>query len=175
MDAAAVRRLFQVSFPEVESEDPVEYFGEIGSAVDALVYGWLYWPKLVEQHGAVFLALNGDDEAYIAERLAAAIAASRDEPRGSWAEAVDSFNFFELEYLFGVRPATANVQEDVVQQLGSVLVETWSARLASAYPDRRFSVTLRLADESLMLATRVQVTQRTPALVPPAGWNARVR
>src|SRR5262245_60769069 len=134
MDAVAARRLLRAFFPDVAAEDPIEYFGEVGSAADALVYSWLFWPKLVEMHGAVFLALNGRDETYIAERLEQSMASTRAEPdESSWTAVVYSFNFFELEYLFGVRRTPWELEEELVQQLGGALVETWSARLAAAY------------------------------------------
>ena len=71
MDAAAARRLFRAFYPDVEADDPADYLGANRSAVDALACGWLYWPRLIEVHGAVFLAVNGNDEDYVTERLAA--------------------------------------------------------------------------------------------------------
>jgi hypothetical protein len=174
MKRTIVQRILRESFPQVDSDDPVSYFGEAGNAVDAVMYGWLYWPDLVELHGAVFLALDGDDEADIAERLATPVANGHpDWPELSWVEAVDSFNIFEVEHLFGQWRGSVELYGDVHRELGRFLVHAWTARLVTAYQERRFTVILIDADD--LMGLRIEVSQRSPALVGPEGWDARRR
>ncbi|WP_332757235.1 hypothetical protein [Streptomyces sp. MT206] len=164
------RDVLHAAFPHVESDDPVGFFAEEGDVMEALQYAYLYWPNLFELHGAVFLGLQGDDERETADRLSTPVA---DGQPGwapmSWTEMVDSYNVFEVEQLFRRWRGPAEVSEDAHRVLGEFLVQMWSARLAAAYPSREFDVRLIEADEDMDL--RVQVTQRRPYLVEPAGWD----
>jgi len=174
MKRTIVQRILREWFPQVDSDDPVSYFGAAGNAVDALMYGRLYWPELVELHGAVFLALDGNDEADIAERLATPVADGHpDWPELSWVEAVDSFNIFEIEHLFGQWRGSVELYRDVHRELGCLLARAWEGRLVTAYPLRRFTVILIEPDDSMGL--RIEVSQQSPALTTPEGWDARRR
>jgi hypothetical protein len=171
-DSSLIRQL-QTTFPHVGSEDPVSYLSEVGDATHALVYAWLYWPKLVEIRGAVFFALSGNDESEISERLSSPV---RDEgserPVLTWKELVDSYNIFEIGHLFRSTLASAEDSDDLHRGLGGVLVRTWRARLNEEYPNRQFSVRLVEADESMM-GIRIEVSQKAPELEIPRGWNDR--
>jgi hypothetical protein len=158
----------------VESDDPVAHVAEAGYAVDAILYGLLFWPELLELHGAVFLAVNGDDEAYVSQRLATPVGDGHaDWPELSWRKVVDSFNVFEIEHLFRNWRGPTDLYEDVHRELGSMLLEPWRARLASAYPGRRFTVTLLEPDDSV--GWRIEVSQLSPPLDSPKRWDPRRR
>ncbi|MFD7019139.1 hypothetical protein [Streptomyces sp. NPDC059928] len=162
-------------FPHVESEDPVSYVSEAGDAINALLYSLLYWPRLVEVHGAVFVALSGNDEVEIRERLSApAGSAIPNWLSLSWPEVVDSYNIFEIGHLFQSVAAAAEDSDSLHHVLGGILVKSWSARLAEGYPERRFSVRLVEPDESMM-ELRIEVAQVSPALATPGGWNGQLR
>ncbi|MFJ9941284.1 hypothetical protein [Streptomyces erythrochromogenes] len=169
-----VRDVLHAAFPHVESDDPVGFFSEEGDVMEALKYAYLYWPNLFELHGAVFLALQGDDERETADRLSTPVA---DGQSGwgalSWTGMVDSYNVFEVEQLFRRWRGPAEVSEDAHRALGEFLVQMWSARLAAAYPSREFAVRLIEADEDMDL--RIQVTQQHPPLTEPGGWDGRRR
>jgi hypothetical protein len=166
--------ILRAAFPDVGSDDPVAYFRDQGNVFQALSFAWLFWPKLVELHGAVFLALNGDDEAEISARLRSPLAdAHANWPSMSWADAVDSYNWFEVDQLFLRWRGPRELVIDAEEELARKLVQTWRARLASGYPERNFSVTLALADESAGL--RIAVRQVSPRLEAPRGWDGRRR
>ncbi|MFG2719603.1 hypothetical protein ACGFW5_15090 [Streptomyces sp. NPDC048416] len=170
----AARRILHKSFPYVDAEDPVSYFSDAGDATQALMYGWLYWPDLVEIHGAVFLALSGNDEAEIAQRLATPLADGHPEwPAMSWVQMVDSYNIFEIQHLFRQSRGPAEFFVDTHRILGSILVQAWQARLMASYPDRQFVVRMIEADASMDL--RIEVSQESPPLIPPRGWDGRRR
>jgi hypothetical protein len=172
MNRSAIQRVFNEWYPDVEANDPVAYVGEVGYAVDALLYGYLFWPQLAEIEGAVFLALHGGDEAEISQRLSSLTADEQVRRSAmSWVQVVNSFNIFEVEYLFRNWRGASDRYEDVHRELGSMLLEPWRARLASAYPQRRFSV--RLLDPDDSMGWRVTVSQESPMLVAPQPWEAR--
>ncbi|GAB3953993.1 hypothetical protein [Streptomyces sparsus] len=169
---ASVGRILHASFPEVDSLDPVSYISEIGDAVLALLYSRLYWPKLVEFHGAVFVALWGEDGEYISSRLQGP-AVSQDWSSMSWERAVDSFNSFEIHQIFRQIRGPDQFSEAAHAELGSVLTQTWQARLGAAYPERRFRVQFVGADE--VVGSRIEVRQEYPMLRTPDEWSAESR
>ncbi|WP_051950661.1 hypothetical protein [Actinacidiphila yeochonensis] len=172
MNEEAVGRILRESFPEVDANDPVAYVSELGDTAQALAYSYLFWPRLMEFEGAVFLCLWGDDEAHIRERMVTPAPGGSRAPL-SWADAVDGYNYFELQEMFRMIRGTGENNEAAARELGAVLVESWRARLATAYPVRMFRVELVAPDESMGWC--VAVAQELPELVPPAGWNPRRR
>ncbi|BCJ58161.1 hypothetical protein [Micromonospora endophytica] len=170
--SGALVRILQSAYPEVGSVDPVEYISELGDSVQALVYSMLFWPKLVEIEGAVFVALWGDDAQYISRRLRVPVSSSKWAPL-SWSKFVDSFNIFEIAQIFRQNRGPAELVEDANRELALVLVRSWSARLSASFPERRFSVRLVASDE--MMESRIEVVQEYPPLVPPSGWSSERR
>ncbi|QSB13576.1 hypothetical protein JQS43_18575 [Natronosporangium hydrolyticum] len=166
--------ILRAAFPDVGSDDPVAYFGNQGDVFQALSFAWLFWPRLVELHGAVFIALNGDDEAEISARLRRPLAdTDASWPPMAWSAAVDSYNWFEVEQLFLRWRGPREFVTDAEEELAETLVKTWRARLADGYPERRFAVTLTLANESAGL--RIVVRQESPRLETPRSWDERRR
>lgn len=169
MDAdSAVSRILQYSYPGVGSADPVSYVSELGDSVQALVYSRLFWPKLVEFEGAVFVALWGDDEEYVAERLRTPASSANWTPM-SWPKVVDSFNVFEVAHIFRQNRGPVEIVESANRELALILVQAWSARLKASYSQRRFSVRFIVADETM--GSRIEVSQEYPSLVTPQGWS----
>jgi hypothetical protein len=165
--------LLKAAFPELESSDPVAAFGQLGDIFQALAYAWLYWPKMLEIHGAVFLAFDGDDEAQIKRRLTTPYGDEHpDWPAMPWTDAVDSYNRFEIEHLFRVWRGPAELVGEAARVLGVVLMQTWRHRLADAFPGREFSVLLESADDGGLW---IQVRQLRPDLTSPCGWDAKRR
>ncbi|WP_245560306.1 hypothetical protein [Actinopolyspora halophila] len=161
------------AYPDVGSSDPVSYFGAEGNHFQGLLYAWLYWPRLVEVHGAVFVAVHGHDEAYIRGLLSTPVADGQpDWAPLSWKEVVDNFNWFEVAHLFRHCPSPVEFQDSSTEQLSEILVETWSARLRTACPDREFSVSV-MDNETEDLG--VEVTQVSPELEVPRGWDPQRR
>ncbi|MER8071920.1 hypothetical protein ABTZ59_26835 [Streptomyces sp. NPDC094034] len=171
-DNVSLGSILHCSFPEVDSLDPVSYVSEVGDAVQALVYSRLFWPKLVEFNGAVFVALWGDDEAYIFQRLHNS-SVGRDWAPMSWTSVVNSFNVFEVQYIFRQARGACELIDQANLELGSILIETWRARLATEYPERNFRVELVAADETM--GSRIEVAQEYPPLASPEGWSDEQR
>ena len=165
-------RILRDVYPEVDSADPVDYVAELGDSVQALMYSWLFWPDLVEFEGAVFVAIWGNDEQFISERIRNPSGGWRRSPI-SWKETVDSFNIFEVDHMFRQYRGSVEVAAEANSELGHVLVQAWNARLKMAYTTRSFRVRFVEADE--LMDSRIEVSQDYPSLVTPRGWNAEQR
>lgn len=169
---STIGNVLHESFPEVNSSDPTSYFGNISDAFTALAHSYLFWPRLLNLHGAVFIALDGDDANDIGTRL-------RTEPTRTprypmtWKSNVDSFNWFEVSSLFRKWRGPASQLDNACEELGRTLTLCWSARLREEYPDRTFSVFLEEPDEHNEWS--VGVTQQSPELVTPNGWVPELR
>lgn len=167
---AAASEILRAMYPNVEDTDPSSYFGQIGSVYDALCYSWLFWPKLMEIHGAVFIGVYDWNEEWIYERITTpANPNGEDWPEMSWKEAVDSFNRVETGSLFQWWPESFEYAESTLEILSEALVQMWRARLQYAYPQREFSVTFMDSDHFLEIG--VEVVQECPALEVPVGWD----
>lgn len=159
-------------FSDVTSDDPVEFYSEIGSVYHALAFSYLFWPPLLELHGAVFRDIHGDSRNYIVDAFYTP--KPLHDPDGSWQEEVDSFNLLEVEHCFRSEPVTPqDDMDEVLNWVTEIVVETWSARLRHAYPDRVFSV--QELDESTQMGIGVAVRQEAPRLTPPPGWDSQRR
>lgn len=166
--------VLRAAFPEVDSDDPVSYYSQVGDVFQGLSYAWLFWPRLVFLHGAVFLALEGNDEANISGRLKTPYADGHpDWPRLAWSEAVNSYNSFEVDQLFRHWREPGERWADACVILGRILVETWSARLLQQYPGRTFSV--KLVETEAPAELWLEVRQVSPDLATPPSWNERRR
>jgi hypothetical protein len=162
-----IARILSAAYPPVGSTDPVSYVSEIGDSVSALAYSRLFWPNILEIEGAVFIALWGGWEKYVSERIR-----TPDPKRRSlmsWSEAVNSFNIFEIAHIFRQRNISWALSAEADYALAPFLVQTWSARLAMAYPKRTFKVRFSLADG--VMDSRIEVSQENPRLMVPAGWS----
>lgn len=167
-------RILRSAFPDVGLDDPVSYFGRRGDVFHALSFAWLFWPKLLELYGAVFLALDGDDENEIVERLATPFGDKHPEwPLMTWKDAVDSYNRFEVAHLFRVWLEPGNLVSDASEELAEFLIQTWQARLRQEYPERVFSVRVVEPDDSTELS--IEICQQSPHLEVPSGWNEQRR
>lgn len=168
---AEIARILDSAYPSVGSADPASYISEVGNSVQALVYAGLYWPKLLEIEGAVFIAIWGDWEEYVSRRI------STPAPEGwrpmSWPEMVDSFNVFEVGHIFRQGSISWKISAEADHELAQLLVRIWGARLAVAYPQRTFSVRFMPTDE--VMESRIEVSQKYPPLAVPAGWNEERR
>ncbi|SER25607.1 hypothetical protein [Actinokineospora terrae] len=141
------------------------YVSEEGDLLTALKYTYLFWPKLVEVEGAVIIVLDGNVYDEVIGRLA-----QRGDSSSSWTDAVDSFNWFELCYLFRQWYDLGDWHMDTSRELGQVLVRAWRARLLEAYPDREFLV--RLLEPTDDWDPRIEVVQVAPPLLTPDSWRA---
>ncbi|QKW51632.1 hypothetical protein [Streptomyces buecherae] len=88
--------------------------------------------------GAVFVTLNVGD----AEEIERRVDAWSDTGEMTWSRFVDSFNSFEVRYLFNNWPANSDMLGDAELCLAELLIAPWSAKLSADFPDRRFSVEL---------------------------------
>jgi hypothetical protein len=173
-DFPSTVEVLQSSFPDVDAIDPVAFLSELSDPALALVHSGLFWPRFVEVHGALFVALYGDDEADIRSRIESLPHQTPPAvPPLSWTEMVDSFNTFEVQHLFRNWRGPAEVLSAACWRLGQTLVQAWSAKLAVYVPDRRFRVDLLSADDSGEI--RIVLSQESPELAVPAGWDASVR
>ncbi|WP_147450763.1 hypothetical protein [Streptomyces hoynatensis] len=161
-----VLHILQRAYPEERYADSVSYAGELGDPVQALMYSTFFWPKLLEIEGAVFVALWGEDEKNISERI---YVPTRSESAPlTWKQAVDSFNIFETMYLFRQSRGSFDLSQDAAWELAQVLVETWGWRLKSEYPQRSFEVCLNESGDAL--GSHIQVVQTYPQLAVPSRW-----
>ncbi len=95
-----------------------------------------FWPKLVELQGAVFFALDGNDEQEIRKRLYTPFGDAHPEwPAMTWQNAVNSYNRFEVSQLFYVWREPSDLVSSASKELSHFLVQTWQARLRREYPD----------------------------------------
>ncbi|MEU7182036.1 MULTISPECIES: hypothetical protein [Streptomyces] len=113
-------------------------FPEAADLYVALSLGRLFWPETRLLNGAAFLALNAGD----AEEIDRRVAAWSESGEMTWGQFVDSFNTFEVRYLFANWPGNSEVVEDAELCLAQLLLEAWAAKLRSDFPDRMFSVEL---------------------------------
>ncbi|WBQ07545.1 hypothetical protein [Kribbella sp. CA-293567] len=174
MNRAAISQLFRQIFPDVDSDNLAAYYGDAGHAAGALMYGWLYWPELLELYGAIFVTPDQGGREYVTERLGVPVGDRNPEWQDlSWIEAVNSFNWFEVAHFFRSWSGADEFESELHQALGETLVSVWGARLATGYPDRQFSVTLAEPDDSV--GWRIEVTQESPVLVTPERWDPRRR
>lgn len=162
------------AFSEADFDDPVSYFGRTSDVFDALSFAWLFWPKLVELQGAVFFALDGNDEQEIRKRLYTPFGDAHPEwPAMTWQNAVNSYNRFEVSQLFYVWREPSDLVSSASKELSHFLVQTWQARLRREYPERVFSVQVIEPDDSTELS--IEVFQQSPDLEVPDGWNEQWR
>ncbi|AZQ32158.1 hypothetical protein EJ357_00590 [Streptomyces cyaneochromogenes] len=113
-------------------------FSEAADLYVALSLGRLYWPETRLVNGAVFLALNPGD----AEEIERRVAAWNESGAMTWSQFVDSFNAFDIRYLFAQWPGYPEALEEAEMFLAQLLLEAWTAKLRSDFPDRAFSVEL---------------------------------
>ena len=97
-----------------------------GSGLDALLYGFLFWPEFVEYQGMIFrrdTVEDDDDRRCVDDAL---------KRYGGDASATEkSFNTVEIGSLFGAR---SNETDDATDRdLALLLCEMWSARLAQVF------------------------------------------
>ncbi|MEU1879881.1 hypothetical protein ABZ470_21430 [Streptosporangium sp. NPDC020072] len=150
--------ILRAAYPEVVLNDEVAYFGEVASLYSALACSALFWPRLIEIDGAVFVALHGDDEFELANRFRSLVNKEGIHPHTSiWREWISTFNKFEIVHLFNHWSGPQNIMGPAAEALGKVLVQTWSARLRECYPTRTFEVELILDDGEE--STRIVVRQ----------------
>lgn len=161
--------VLRAAYPDVDATAPTQWLAELGTVVEAMPYHWLYWPPLLETHGAVFVDLNGYGQAELERVVGEAV--SRGAPgrsRAAWADFVNGFNYFEIPYLFTRWPGPLGASEEAELALVRLLSEPWESKLHTRYPDRRFQVGVAPPDPSLGVC--VEVRQVAPRLEPPAGW-----
>lgn len=110
--------------------------GNVGLYVDVeigpekvLAASFLIWPDFVEVGGMVFLATSGD---------AAAIASWLDTLDGDETAVEAMLNHTHLRDVF--TNSATDETEPLLESLAALLVDSWSAALRQAFPDRRFSV-----------------------------------
>ncbi|WP_139134563.1 hypothetical protein [Streptomyces sp. TP-A0874] len=113
-------------------------FSEAADLYVALSLGRLFWPETRLANGTVFLALNVGD----AEEIDRRVAAWSESGEMEWSQFVDSFNTYEVRYLFANWPDNSANMEDAELCLAQLLIEAWTAKLRSDFPDRVFSIEL---------------------------------
>lgn len=155
--------------PDVSAGNGPEWLAEVGGVVEAIPYRWLYWPDLVEVHGAAFVDLYGVGREEYEARLTSAVESGKPgRAEEEWTALVDSFNYFEVSEIFRRWGGPVAALEDSQLALTELLLEPWQARLAQALPRREFRVVV--AEPTPELGVCVEVRQASPALAPPAGW-----
>lgn len=130
-----VTRRVGAVYPEVTEKgfDVLDVLHAHGSGIDALMYGALFWPELMEYRGMVVRALEWRDDDQL-QRLDATL----ERHGGDTQQAEQSVNWIDVAELFGPRKLESSDDDDLA--LARLLREMWDARLATAFPDRTFSV-----------------------------------
>jgi hypothetical protein len=120
---------------ELPYNDPWGCMESFGNEPNALLYAQLFCPKFVEIDGSVLL----DDSCGRADSLRAAKATARD-----FEQALNSFNWLEVPYLFGDRTGSDEGQ----LLLAEFVAELWRARLHYLYQPRKFEVVVETAEQT---------------------------
>ncbi len=105
----------------------------------ALLYSRIFWPNFVEIEGMVFLEGTFEDEADM-QRLREAI----ERYSGDHDKVEESFNFQELDLLFGLQGTSEEDDEWLAERLTAM----WKARLHDLFPNRQFLVEVVRPDPS---------------------------
>jgi hypothetical protein len=106
----------------------------------ALLYSRIFWPSFVEIEGMVFLEGTFEDESDM-RRLREAIERYSGDPES----VEESFNFHELDLLFGGLQGTSAEDDDL---LAERLTAMWKARLRDLFSNRQFLVEVVRPDPS---------------------------
>lgn len=156
--------VLSAAFPAVTPDSSTSFYGEVADLYTALALADLFWPACLEVHDAVFLAVGANSQEWVEEGVGRVLQRPIAERR-SWSEIVDSFNWFEVPYLFGVHRDPAELRGEAAHLLAGTLRQSWSARLRELYPSRTFDVSIEqpTKDEALSVSVR----QMAPTLVDP--------
>jgi hypothetical protein len=120
----------------------------VGSFELAIAFARLFWPAFVEHDGCVLF--EGFSEASYTEFL--------EQTDGDRAAVEAVMNHRHIGDLFcgpDLEPTHAQLRH-----LGRVLVETWTAKLARDFPERRFSVTFPERELDELLDYEITFSQR---------------
>lgn len=158
--------VLRAAFPSADPDSNTSFYTEIGDVFTALAFSDLFWPQCFEMYGAVFVAVGATSREWVEQGVHQVLAKPESERR-SWPETVDSFNWFEVPYLFRVLRDPVELRGEASYQLAAVLCSCWRARLQEIYPDREFDVSIDepTKDEALSITVR----QLSPALTTPLG------
>ncbi|CAM3244473.1 hypothetical protein [Stackebrandtia soli] len=162
-----LKAILAEGYPEVDAVDATDYNGEVGNALDALSYFRLFWPETFIHHGAVFVCYYGGMRADVIKGMSGD--SGRPSAVWTWEEAVNSWNRVEPHHMFRNYPVTYDSDLDTESILARALIVSWSGCLKAKYPDRHFAVTLD--DPDPHSGPWLQVTQISPKLVTPQGWQ----
>ncbi|MER6080623.1 hypothetical protein [Streptomyces sp. NPDC001833] len=154
-------------FRDADPSNSFAYFEKNSNLYTALALGRLFWADVTVIHEAVFLVLREGDAREVDSRITAQIKSASDN--GQWRDFVDSFNRFEVRHLFLSWSGFPEVSSEAEFLLAELLVEVWSARLSSAFPDREFSV--RMEEPVGEEGPCVLISQIRPPLAVPEGWT----
>jgi hypothetical protein len=156
--------LLTEAFPEADPDSPTAYYGSVGDIYQALMFSDLFWPPCFVVKGAVFLGVGANSPEWVREGLEKVLSRGESKRR-SWSETVESFNWFEIPYLFGQLRNPLDRQGEAAEALAEVLRQCWSARLAQLFPDRAFEVVINCDGPE---ALNVAVRQVSPSLLQPS-------
>ncbi|RCG19179.1 hypothetical protein DQ392_10840 [Streptomyces reniochalinae] len=129
---------------------------ELGSVTEAIVYRWLFWPDVLEIHGAIIVDLYGAGQEEIERRMSAARSSPRfDNTIEKWARIVDSFNYFEISTLFTRWCGPQDSREDVQLALAATLVPPWRAKIENTFPGTLATAQIAAPDPDLGVCIEV--------------------
>ena len=118
-----------------ESFTPLTWLHAESNIETAVAFTALFWPDVIEHDGAVFLRAFFDAKVYEGWR----------NKLGDDRAGIE--RVMNHRHVGDLLPGAGRVGFSNLQHLGQVLAATWRARLASAFPDRRFEVTCNDAPE----------------------------
>lgn len=151
------------AFPDADPASSSAFYSSEGDLYQALMFSDLFWPTCFTVRGAVFLEVGATTPEWVNSGIDRRAARTVSQ-RMPWNEFVDSFNWFEVSYLFGRVRGPEEAFDDALDLLVDVLQQSWSARLRQLFPDREFE--LRVNDGGPE-ALNISVQQIRPALVEP--------
>lgn len=117
-----------------------DFLHRFGSPLDALWYGSLIWPELVEFREMVFLK-DAVEDSNDRDRIEQALEHFQHDRM----QVERSFNLTELPELFGAH--SADLDGSGYDALRDMLLVTWRARLREVFPDREFVVAALTEDQ----------------------------
>jgi hypothetical protein len=131
-------QILRRAFPEQTRESVDNVYAEIGDVITALAWSDLFWPPCFEVRGVVIVGVNEKSPEWIEQRTIESDLERR--ATLSWSQKLASFNWFEIEYLFGNLGSPFELQGEAAFLLAQVLRQTWAARLTQLYPRREFEL-----------------------------------
>ncbi len=134
-----VAKKYKIS--DVVNFTPLDLIHRIGSPLQAILYGRLFWQNFIEYKEMIFSEYTLDDEGDMQNIDNVLKSNNFDRSRTE-----HQMNIIEIPSLFGSQLGETTDEEDI--ELASLLAEVWNCRLHQLFPHRRFRVEVLRAPDA---------------------------